>query len=81
MCALCTGASARFDVIPGSSNMSILLDNLQCLGTEASLLDCPALPVGTHNCGHYEDAGVTCLRKSHTLLGHIHSICYSLLHY
>ena len=31
-----------------------------CTGTETRLVDCPALPIGTHNCGHTEDAGVTC---------------------
>ena len=38
----------------------IWLDNVQCRGTEARLIDCPALPIGTHNCVHSEDAGVRC---------------------
>ena len=38
----------------------IWLDNVQCVGTETRLIDCPALPLGTHNCAHIEDAGVRC---------------------
>ena len=38
----------------------ILLDNLQCTGREASLLDCPHNGLYVHNCNHQEDAGVTC---------------------
>lgn len=35
-------------------------DDVMCVGTETSLLMCPALAFGTHNCGHYEDVGLTC---------------------
>lgn len=38
----------------------ILLDNVQCNGTEDRLIDCNARPIGTHNCRHFEDVGVTC---------------------
>ena len=38
----------------------IWLDNVQCRGNETRLIDCPHLPLGTHNCGHIEDAGVRC---------------------
>uniref|UniRef100_A0A452VKD8 Soluble scavenger receptor cysteine-rich domain-containing protein SSC5D n=1 Tax=Ursus maritimus TaxID=29073 RepID=A0A452VKD8_URSMA len=38
----------------------IWLDDVGCLGTEASLSDCPAAPWGKHNCAHNEDIGVTC---------------------
>ena len=39
---------------------TIWLDDVRCSGLEAQLLDCPAQPLGTHNCGHNEDAGVSC---------------------
>ncbi|XP_077770359.1 soluble scavenger receptor cysteine-rich domain-containing protein SSC5D isoform X6 [Canis aureus] len=42
----------------------IWLDDVGCLGTEASLLDCPAAPWGKHNCAHNEDVGVTCTETS-----------------
>ena len=46
------------NVIDGTG--PILLDNVNCAGTESRLVDCPANPIGTHNCVHFEDAGVRC---------------------
>ncbi|XP_063962816.1 deleted in malignant brain tumors 1 protein-like isoform X2 [Lytechinus pictus] len=48
--------SARY----GQGSGSILLDNLGCTGSETSLLNCPHNGVGSHNCGHSEDAGLSC---------------------
>ena len=39
----------------------ILMDDVYCLGTETRLLDCQHTT--RHNCGHYEDAGVTCQER------------------
>ena len=38
----------------------ILLDDLHCNGDEMSLLECPHIGVGNHNCRHHEDAGAIC---------------------
>ena len=38
----------------------IWMDDITCTGTETSLQDCPSQTIGNHNCGHHEDAGVTC---------------------
>ena len=44
----------------GQGTGSIWLDQVACVGTEARLADCPANPIGTHDCSHFEDAGVRC---------------------
>jgi len=42
----------------GQGTGPIHIDNVQCAGTEARLLDCPLLTID--NCVHAEDAGVRC---------------------
>lgn len=44
----------------GRGTGPILLDDVHCVGDEESILECPSLPHGEHNCGHYEDASVGC---------------------
>ncbi|KAG8008243.1 Scavenger receptor cysteine-rich domain-containing group B protein [Nibea albiflora] len=56
--ALAAKGQAYFGYGPGP----ILLDNVQCRGTEAELSQCFHLGWGQHNCGHHEDAGVICER-------------------
>ena len=55
-----TATSAPMFATYGQGTGAILLDDLMCTGTEASLLDCPSNGVGIHNCGHSEDAGAVC---------------------
>ncbi|NXL95692.1 DMBT1 protein, partial [Alectura lathami] len=38
----------------------ILLDDMNCSGTEVDLSACRTRPWGEHNCNHGEDAGVVC---------------------
>ncbi|XP_048829746.1 HHIP-like protein 1 [Brienomyrus brachyistius] len=40
--------------------LRILLDDVRCQGSEATLLQCQHAGVAQHNCGHHEDAGVVC---------------------
>ncbi|KAL8625952.1 hypothetical protein ACOMHN_012544 [Nucella lapillus] len=54
------GAQAKTSAYFGQGSGPIFLDDLQCTGTEESLLQCRAKPLYQHNCGHSEDAGVIC---------------------
>lgn len=44
----------------GRGSDIIWLDDVQCNGTEESIFECPARPLGEHNCYHGEDADVVC---------------------
>lgn len=44
----------------GPGKNDIWLDDVQCVGNESSILDCPHKELGMSNCGHNEDAGVIC---------------------
>lgn len=56
-----TGEQGPFS--PGSGD--ILLDELNCTGTETNLWQCGKWSTNyTHDCGHKEDAGVVCTGRS-----------------
>ncbi|XP_030047907.1 deleted in malignant brain tumors 1 protein [Microcaecilia unicolor] len=44
----------------GESLEHFILDDVNCTGDEASLLDCPSQRLGKHNCQRGEEAGVNC---------------------
>ena len=44
----------------GEGSGSIFLDDVICLGSESSLLQCYHRPIGNHDCTHIEDASVSC---------------------
>ncbi|XP_015675819.1 HHIP-like protein 1 [Protobothrops mucrosquamatus] len=44
-------------------SLSILLDDVQCVGHEKTLLECSHSDIGKHNCSHKEDAGVICSQE------------------
>ena len=52
----------------GQGSGAIWLDNLFCTGTEDSIANCSSSGFGIHSCGHYEDAGVVCIRKSKCII-------------
>ena len=62
LCAI-TGATFSCCAAYGQGTGDIVLDDLACTGTEASLFSCIHNGLSNHNCGHSEDVGVTCLGK------------------
>ena len=59
-CLFMIGSEALQEAHFGRGSGPIHLDEVTCSGTEQRLVDCPANPVGDHNCFHREDAGVHC---------------------
>uniref|UniRef100_G3T023 Neurotrypsin n=1 Tax=Loxodonta africana TaxID=9785 RepID=G3T023_LOXAF len=44
----------------GEGSGPVMLDEVRCTGNELSIEQCPKSSWGEHNCGHREDAGVSC---------------------
>ncbi len=63
-CLFVTATRAPSQAFFGAGTGDIVLDNLQCVGTESRLIDCPSNGINIHNCAHFEDAGVTCGSES-----------------
>ena len=56
-------ASAPQSAHFGAGSGQIWLDNVNCVGSEDSIENCPHNGWGSHNCGHHEDASVVCSSK------------------
>ena len=56
--------SARVSAYFGEGSGVILLDNVNCRGSESSIFQCRHRIFGEHDCNHWEDAGVVCAGES-----------------
>ena len=52
----------------GAGSGPILIDQLNCNGSESNLGLCDKKPWGVSDCSHREDAGLMCLRKCFFLI-------------
>eukprot|EP00057_Strongylocentrotus_purpuratus_P019283 XP_011673757.1 PREDICTED: deleted in malignant brain tumors 1 protein-like [Strongylocentrotus purpuratus] len=50
----------------GVGSGSIILDDVQCLGTEHNIAECPHNGYESHDCQHIEDAGAVCANEDTT---------------
>jgi hypothetical protein len=44
----------------GNSAIPILMDDTECVGNETTIQDCKYTGADLHNCGHSEDAALSC---------------------
>ena len=49
--------------VVGSGSGPIFLDNVGCIGSESTLLNCVHNGIGVHNCRHTDDVLVRCQGK------------------
>ena len=56
-----SASSAKCCAFFGQGSGNIVLDNVQCSGSETSIFNCNHNGYLSHNCGHSEDAGVICV--------------------
>ena len=56
----------------GQGTGPVLAAQVQCVGNETSIFDCPQNGIGMQTCGHSQDAGVTCTPRMCSLSNCIH---------
>lgn len=57
------GATPLYDGDVPDGSGPISMDDVECVGTETRLIDCPASAYGVYDCDHSEDVGLTCLSR------------------
>ncbi len=68
------GAVAHLNAFFGQGSGPIFFDQTECIGNESKLIDCTSSGVAVHNCGHNEDAAISCQRKANK------SFCSNILY-
>ena len=65
LCKILTGNAMRADggASFGEGSEDVLINNVQCVGNEATLQDCPHELISSTICDHGQDAGVVCSKS------------------
>ena len=59
------GATGQRGATYGQGAGQVLLGQVQCIGNESNIFDCPQNDVGVQPaCAHNQDAGVTCTART-----------------
>ena len=58
--SICIDGVAYSSAYFGAGSGPIVLDDVQCSSSSNQLLECFSRPILSHNCLHYNDAGVGC---------------------
>ena len=83
VCFLCvfSGGKAWQKSHYGQGSGSIWLDDVDCTGDEDDVFLCQHRGWGIGNCGHNEDAGVSCQASTSEYLHTIYNLILSKAHY
>lgn len=55
-----TAVAVKYKAFFGRGQDNVWLDDVECIGDEKSIVDCPHRGLGEHDCDHNEDAGLIC---------------------
>ncbi len=70
---------AKSEAYFGQGSGPVWMDDVNCAGTESSLMNCRTNGWGTHNCGRHEEAGVIWNSESKTVIELKH--CFNIAHF
>ena len=77
--SICIGATSFSDAHFGQGSGDILLNNVDCSGTESSLLECSHPGIGAiGSCSHGDDAGVNCRESKWIIRVRVCHYAYSI---
>ena len=75
-----SGAIALDFATFGRGDGPILLDSVHCMGNESRLADCQHQGIASHDCFHFEDAGVVCPGEYFSTFTHTHACIHACTH-
>ena len=73
--------ATRHNAFYGQGSGEIWLDDLNCVGTERSIVDCSHGGWGIGNCNHSEDAGVNCTASTYFICNCCYDQFYFIIKY